>query len=99
MRMTSPPCVDWYNTFLLDRRAGEFLMPFSKLGLHASLVQAVRDMRYTEPTPVQAEAIPASPRRPRPDRHRPDRHRQNRRLPAAHPAPSCFPARKTSRKR
>jgi ATP-dependent RNA helicase RhlE len=34
-------------------------MPFTKLGLHASLVQAVRDMRYTEPTPVQAEAIPA----------------------------------------
>ncbi len=34
-------------------------MPFNKLGLHASLVQAVRDMRYTEPTPVQAEAIPA----------------------------------------
>jgi len=34
-------------------------MPFSKLGLHPSLVQAVRDMRYEEPTPVQAEAIPA----------------------------------------
>ncbi len=34
-------------------------MPFSKLGLHPSLVQAVRDMRYAEPTPVQAEAIPA----------------------------------------
>lgn len=34
-------------------------MPFNNLGLHASLVQAVRDMRYAEPTPVQAEAIPA----------------------------------------
>jgi ATP-dependent RNA helicase RhlE len=33
-------------------------MPFTKLGLHPSLVQATRDMRYTEPTPVQAEAIP-----------------------------------------
>ncbi len=33
-------------------------MPFSKLGLHSSLVQATRDMRYAEPTPVQAEAIP-----------------------------------------
>src|SRR5207253_2684148 len=33
-------------------------MPFKKLGLHPSLVQATRDMRYTEPTPVQAEAIP-----------------------------------------
>jgi ATP-dependent RNA helicase RhlE len=34
-------------------------MPFKQLGLHTSLVQAVRDLRYTEPTPVQAEAIPA----------------------------------------
>jgi ATP-dependent RNA helicase RhlE len=33
-------------------------MPFKALGLHPSLVQATRDMRYTEPTPVQAEAIP-----------------------------------------
>src|SRR5207248_10865528 len=29
------------------------------LGLHAPLVQATREMRYTEPTPVQAQAIPA----------------------------------------
>jgi ATP-dependent RNA helicase RhlE len=35
------------------------LMPFTKLGLHSSLVQATRDMRYEQPTPVQAEAIPA----------------------------------------
>jgi ATP-dependent RNA helicase RhlE len=34
-------------------------MPFKSLGLHPTLVQAVREMRYTEPTPVQAEAIPA----------------------------------------
>ncbi len=34
-------------------------MPFKNLGLHPSLVQAVRDMRYEQPTPVQAEAIPA----------------------------------------
>src|SRR5437764_1206460 len=34
-------------------------MPFKALGLHASLVQATREMRYAEPTPVQAEAIPA----------------------------------------
>lgn len=33
-------------------------MPFKKLGLHPTLVQATRDMRYTEPTPIQAEAIP-----------------------------------------
>src|SRR5947209_5356712 len=34
-------------------------MPFKALGLHHSLVQATREMGYTEPTPVQAEAIPA----------------------------------------
>src|SRR5947209_5980527 len=34
-------------------------MPFKALGLHHSLVQATREMRYTEPTPIQAEAIPA----------------------------------------
>lgn len=34
-------------------------MPFKSLGLHPSLVQAARDLRYAEPTPIQAEAIPA----------------------------------------
>src|SRR5712691_11881539 len=34
-------------------------MPFKALGLHSSLVQATREMRYAEPTPIQAEAIPA----------------------------------------
>jgi ATP-dependent RNA helicase RhlE len=34
-------------------------MPFKALGLHHSLVQATREMRYVEPTPIQAEAIPA----------------------------------------
>jgi ATP-dependent RNA helicase RhlE len=34
-------------------------MPFKALGLHPSLVQATREMGYVEPTPVQAEAIPA----------------------------------------
>ena len=33
-------------------------MPFKALGLHPSLVQATKEMRYTEPTPIQAEAIP-----------------------------------------
>src|SRR4051812_15870382 len=37
----------------------ESFMPFKTLGLHTSLVQAIRDMRYEQPTPVQAEAIPA----------------------------------------
>jgi len=34
-------------------------MPFKNLGLHPLLVKAVRDLEYTEPTPVQAGAIPA----------------------------------------
>jgi len=34
-------------------------MPFKTLGLHPLLVQATREMRYLEPTPVQMEAIPA----------------------------------------
>lgn len=33
-------------------------MPFKSLGLHPQLVQATREMGYTEPTPIQAEAIP-----------------------------------------
>src|SRR5437763_12551390 len=35
-------------------------MPFKALGLHPLLLQAVREMRYAEPTPVQAQAIPAA---------------------------------------
>src|ERR1700751_3806062 len=34
-------------------------MPFKALGLDPHLVQATREMRYIEPTPIQAEAIPA----------------------------------------
>jgi ATP-dependent RNA helicase RhlE len=34
-------------------------MPFKAMGLHPSLVQATREMRYVEPTPIQAQAIPA----------------------------------------
>lgn len=33
-------------------------MPFSALGLDAVLVQATREMRYEQPTPIQAEGIP-----------------------------------------
>jgi ATP-dependent RNA helicase RhlE len=33
-------------------------MPFKALGLHPHLVQATREMGYTDPTPIQAEAIP-----------------------------------------
>ena len=34
-------------------------MPFKSLGLSPALVHATRDMNYVQPTPVQAEAIPA----------------------------------------
>src|SRR3954447_10329877 len=34
-------------------------MPFRALNLNPLLVQAVREMRYVDPTPIQAEAIPA----------------------------------------
>jgi ATP-dependent RNA helicase RhlE len=34
-------------------------MPFSDLGLADTLVQAVRDRGYTQPTPIQIQAIPA----------------------------------------
>ena len=34
-------------------------MPFNALGLHPLLVRAVREMHYEEPTPIQAQAIPA----------------------------------------
>ena len=68
-------------------------MPFKAMGLHPSLVQATREMRYTEPTPDPGRGHPRHPRRPRPHRHRPDRHRQDRRLPAADPAPAPAPCR------
>ena len=34
-------------------------MPFQALGLHPQLLQAIQDAGYTEPTPIQAAAIPA----------------------------------------
>ncbi len=33
-------------------------MPFSSLGLRAGLVEAIRDLEYQTPTPIQAQAIP-----------------------------------------
>ena len=47
---------------------------------------------YTEPTPVQPEAIPLVLERPRPARRRPDRHRQDGRLRAADPPAPRTPA-------
>jgi ATP-dependent RNA helicase RhlE len=34
-------------------------MPFTALGLNRLLVQATREMRYAQPTPIQEQAIPA----------------------------------------
>jgi ATP-dependent RNA helicase RhlE len=35
-------------------------MPFSRLELHPNLVRAIRELGFTRPTPIQAEAIPAA---------------------------------------
>src|SRR5437588_11420107 len=35
-------------------------MQFKALGLHPALVQATRDLRYAEPSPVQAQASPVT---------------------------------------
>src|SRR5262245_54925281 len=52
-------CLGWlrasHSFWVTARRS---LMPFSALGLDAVLVQATRDMRYDQPTPIQAESIP-----------------------------------------
>lgn len=37
----------------------ELLMPFSKLGLSSPLVQAITQLGYKTPTPIQEQAIPA----------------------------------------
>ena len=36
------------------------ILTFEDLGLQPSLLRAVRDLKFTEPTPIQAEAIPAA---------------------------------------
>jgi len=33
-------------------------MPFSKLGLHQNLMQGIRAMGFTDPTPIQEQAVP-----------------------------------------
>jgi ATP-dependent RNA helicase RhlE len=33
-------------------------VPFSNLGLHSSLLQGLKDLGFTRPTPIQADAIP-----------------------------------------
>ena len=34
-------------------------MPFSSLGLAPALAQAAADLGFTQPTPIQSEAVPA----------------------------------------
>ena len=45
------------NALLSQRLPQESAMPFKAMGLHPLLVRAIREMRYEEPTPIQAEAI------------------------------------------
>jgi ATP-dependent RNA helicase RhlE len=33
-------------------------MPFSSFGLHPDILKGVREMGFTRPTPIQADAIP-----------------------------------------
>ena len=33
-------------------------MPFSSLKLHPSLLRAIKELGFTRPTPIQADAIP-----------------------------------------
>ncbi|HEX5580266.1 MAG TPA: DEAD/DEAH box helicase, partial [Gemmatimonadaceae bacterium] len=35
-------------------------MPFTKLGLHPDILRGVRDLGYTNPTPIQERAVPAA---------------------------------------
>ena len=35
-------------------------MPFASLGLHPDLLKGIRDLGFTRPTPIQADAIPAA---------------------------------------
>jgi ATP-dependent RNA helicase RhlE len=35
-------------------------MPFSSFGLHPDILRGVKDLAFTRPTPIQAEAIPAA---------------------------------------
>jgi ATP-dependent RNA helicase RhlE len=52
------------NTIDISTHASEVLAPspitFSQLGLRQQILDAVRDAGYTEPTPIQREAIPVA---------------------------------------
>ena len=61
-------------------------MTFTSLGLDPGLLDCHRRLGYERPTPIQEQAIPLAPQRPRHRRLRSDRHRQDRRLHPARPA-------------
>ena len=49
------------SSFLFDTpydNPSEFLMSFAKLGLSSPLVQAITELGYKAPTPIQEQAIP-----------------------------------------
>ena len=71
-------------------------MSFSALGLRAELLRAVSEQGYTEPTPIQAQAIPAVLAGRDLHGRRADRHRQDRRL---HPADAAALCRASRRRR
>ena len=75
------PCLSLARMFAANRKVT--MKSFSELGLAEPLLRAVREQGYQIPTPIQAEAIPHVPGRPRRARLRPDRHRQDRRVRAA----------------
>ncbi|MCD6025839.1 MAG: box helicase [Solimicrobium sp.] len=43
-----------------ERTYGKYSMTFEKIGLHSSLLQALTEAGYTEPTTVQQQAVPAA---------------------------------------
>ena len=55
--ISSPGTIAFYQYG--QRPDPESNMPFKAMGLHPSLVRATREMHYVEPTPIQAETIPA----------------------------------------
>ena len=63
-------------------------MSFEQLNLSAEILHAIADQGYTEPTPIQAQAIPGNIGRPGYHGSGSNRHRQDRRLYFAHAQPS-----------
>ena len=52
------PCADFFRQRDASNRKRN--MTFAEIGLHEILLKALADSGYTEPTPVQAQAIPAA---------------------------------------